>query len=100
MIALVPLTLASSPVITAALCLLFGVPVLLFCWWAADEDSAKRHLGWLGRYMLIIIPLYATAIGIVGWLFRDPHTLMLGGAVAAFTAKPVFDAWRRRQNGR
>jgi len=94
-----PLTLASSPIITAALCVLFGVPVILFLWFAADEDSAKRYLGWLGRYMLFIIPVYAAAIGVVGWLFRDPHTLMIGGVVAAFTLKPVYDLWRRRKRG-
>ncbi|OYY90505.1 MAG: hypothetical protein B7Y45_07780 [Sphingomonas sp. 28-66-16] len=92
-----PLTLASSPLVTAALVVLFGVPVVLFLWWAADEDGVRRRLGGLGRYLPVIIPAYAAAIGVVGWLFRDPHTLMLGGVVAAFTLKPVYDAWRRKR---
>lgn len=94
-----PLTLASSPLVTAALVVLFGVPVVLFLWFAADEDSARRRLDWLGRYTLVLIPGYAAAIGVVGWLFRDPHTLMLGGVVAAFTLKPLYDAWRHRRRG-
>ena len=92
-----PMTLASSPMITAALVLLFGVPVVLFMVWAVDEDIVRRHLGWLGRYMLVIIPVYAAMIGAAGWLFGDPHMLMLGGVVAAFTLKPVYDAWRKKR---
>ncbi len=94
-----PMTLASSPIVTAGLIVLFGVPVILFLWWAADEDSARRRLGWLSPYMLVIIPIYSALIAGVGWLFRDPHTLMLGGVVAAFTLKPVYDAWRRKRRG-
>ncbi len=92
-----PPPIASSPIVTAALVVLFGVPVLLFMVWAVDEDMVRRRLGWLGRYMMFIIPVYAAMIGAVGWLFRDPHTLMLGGAVAAFTLKPVYDAWRKKR---
>ena len=54
-----PMTLAASPaatpIITAGLVVLFGVPIILFLWWAADEDSARRSLGWLSPYMLASI---------------------------------------------
>lgn len=94
-----PATPAASPIITAALVVLFGAPVLLFIVFAVNEDVVRRNLGWLGRYMPVIIPVYAALIGTVGWMFQDPHTLMLGAVVAAFTLKPLFDAWRRRRRG-
>lgn len=92
-----PLTLASSPILNLALVVLFGVPVIVFLWWSVDDTGVQRHLGWLSPYLPFLMPPYAATIGVVGWLFGDPHTSVLGAAAALFLLKPGYDAWRRRR---
>ncbi|MBA4049203.1 MAG: hypothetical protein C0476_11755 [Sphingomonas sp.] len=87
---------AASPALWIVLAVLFGVPLLGLGYFFIDEDGAKRRLGWIGPYLVYLVPPYCAVIGGVGVVTNDPHTALLGFASALFSAFPAVSAWRKR----
>lgn len=87
---------AASPAFSIALAILFGVPLIGLGYFFVDEDGAKQRLGWIGPYLVYLLPLYCAVIGGIGVAGNDPHTALSGFAAALFSAFPAVSAWRKR----
>ncbi len=79
-----------------ALTLLFAVPLIGFGWFFIDEDGARRRFRGIIPYLVYLLPVYSTVIGVIGAAMNDPHTAMTGFAVAIFAVFPAASAWRKR----
>lgn len=86
----------ASPAFLIALAVLFGVPLIGLGYFFVDEDGAKQRLGWIGPYLVYLVPPYCAVIGGIGVATNDPHTALFGFAAAAFSAFPAVSAWRKR----
>ncbi len=87
----------SSHIAGLALTLFFGVPIVGMLYYFVDEDSAHRRLGWVGPYLVYLLPLYFAILGAIGVVMTDPHTALFGIASALFSAFPAVGAWRKRR---